>query len=228
MRKLNKTLIACAIGLGLAGGVNAFSFSVDDDDGYYAPYATPGWGGPGWGPGYYNPWVAPPTGFWYPPLPSYDRSQMKRGRQRRMDNFDDAMNELRDMLYGGADFERTRAIQIARKIEATSGHALTGNFHPGSVVTTGSRTTTALWGNEEAFKANAEALRLSAGALADELAKRPTEEQGAVYLSKRSEEYGRKKDYEEVPVSPQIWKKFNALSDTCVACHSAFRGRGWW
>lgn len=233
MRNPRKALLACVVGLALssAGSLQAFSFSIDDDDDYPywgAPVAGPGWGAPAWGPGYYRPWVAPPAHFWYPRLPSYDRSRMKQGRQRQMDNFDDAMNDLRDMLYGGADFDRTRAIQLTRKIEATSGHALTGNFHPGAVVTTGSRTSPALWGNEEAFKANAEALRNAAGALADELAKKPSEEQGAVYLSQRSEEFGRNKEYNEVPVSPQIWKKFNTLSDSCVACHSAFRGPSWW
>ena len=260
MRNLRKTLIggAVALALGGAGSVQAFSFSIDDDDDYYRPYwgppVAPGWVAPYPGQsqaqpqpqaqsqpqaqtevqaqarpqGYYRPWVAPPNYFWYPRLPSYDRSKMRQGRQHQMNNFDDAMNDLRDMLYGGEDFDRTRAIQLARKIEATSGHALTGNFHPGSVVTTGSRVTTALWGNEEAFKANAEALRLAAGDFADELAKRPSEQQGAVYLSQRSEHFGRSKEHKEAPVSPQIWKKFNVLSDTCVTCHSTFRGPNWW
>ena len=166
MRNLRKTLFACATaGLTALGASNvqAFSFSIDDDDDYYRPYWGAPYGGPGWGappawgaPAYFEPWVTPPQRFWYPRLPNYDRSRMKQERQRDMGNFDSVMNELRDMLYGNADFDRTRAIQLARKIEATSGQAMTGNFHPGAVVTMGSHTSPKLWGNEEAFRANAE------------------------------------------------------------------------
>jgi len=94
------------------------------------------------------------------------------------------------------------------------------------VVTTGSHTTLALLNNQEAFKANAQALQAAAAALAEELAKRPTAEEGAIYLPKERA-YG-KEEPETEAVSPKIWEKFNALSETCVACHSNFRGRGWW
>jgi len=237
VRNFNRKLLAGTLGFTLmsAGNVLAFSFSIDDDDDYYrpywgAPYAAPGWGAPpqAWGPPVqFQPWVTPPQRFWYPQLRSYDRSKMKQGRQRHMGDFDDAMNEIRAMLYGNEDFDRTQAIQIARKIEATSGEAMTGNFHPGSVVTMGSRTSPRLWGNEEAFKSNAEAMKAAAGALAEELGKKPTDEEGAIYLSQRSVKFGQPDERKEVPVSPQIWKKFNELSDTCVACHSNFRGPSW-
>lgn len=237
MRSIKRSLVTGAVGLALmsVSNVQAFSFSIDDDDDYYrpywgAPYGAPAWGAPpGWNapPAQFQPWVTPPQNFWYPRLPSYDRSKMKQGRQRHMGDFDDAMNELRDMLYGSADFDRTRAIQITRKIEATSGQAMTGNFHPGAVVTMGSRTSPNLWGNEEAFQGNAEALKAAAGAFAEELVKKPSEAEGAIYLSRRSAKFGKPNERVEEPVSPQIWKKFNELSDTCVACHSSFRGPAW-
>lgn len=236
MQHLKRNLLIGGFSLALlgAGQALAFSFSFDDDDDYYhpgwgVPYAPPGWAGAQqWAPpANLQPWNSPPQQYWYPRLPSYDRSVMRQNRQRQMSNFDDAMNELRDMLYGNADFDRTRAIQLARKIEATSGRALAGNFHPGSVATAGSHTSPRLWGNEEAFKANTESLKTAAGVFAEELGKRPTDEEGAVYLSQRSEKFGKAGQRKEVPVSPQIWKKFNELSDTCVACHSVFRGPGW-
>lgn len=235
MRNLKKNLIAGTIGLVLFSGgpVQAFSFSIDNDDDYYHPFLGAPYGGP-WGgvqtwnpPTTSQPWMTPPRQFWYPRLPSYDRSRMKQDRQRHMGNFDDAMNELRDMLYGSSDFDRTRAVQLTRKIEATSGQAMTGNFHPGSVVTMGSRTSPKLWGNEEAFQAKAGALKAAAADLAEELAKKPSDAEGALYLGKRSEKFGQAGERKEVAVSPQIWKKFNLLSETCVACHSVFRGPNW-
>jgi len=236
MKHLKKTLLACAAGVTLlgAGSVQAgFSFGDSNfnfGNGYYLYGANPYWGGPAygapaWGP-VYRPGVWAPPAYGYPWLSSFDRSTMKHRRQEQMSDHHEAMNDLRDMMYTDQGFDRTKAVQIARKIEATSGESLTGNFHPGSVVTTGSHTTLALLNNQEAFKANAQALQAAAAALAEELAKRPTAEEGAIYLPKERA-YG-KEEPETEAVSPQIWEKFTALSDTCVACHSNFRGRGWW
>lgn len=191
----------------------AFSFDFGDDDNY--PY----WGRP------YSPWVAPPA-YYFPRLPSYDRSSMVQKRQRVMSDHDKSMHELKEMLYGKYGFDRAVAIKLARNIELTSGSALTGNFHPGAVSAFRSRTTSALWGNEQTFKANALALQAAARDLATELAKQPTAEEGAVHLPRRSIAFDQDKP-ETVPVSAGIWEKYNNLSTICESCHSGFRGPKW-
>ena len=191
--------------------------------------AAPAAGGPYAGPVFvplYRPWGWGPGAYGIPWLNRYDRSTITHRRQRTMSEHDKAMNELRDMMYTDQGFDRTRAVQIVRKIEATSGESLISNFHPGSIRSMGSHTTLALLGNQETFKAHAKALQAAAADLAEELAKSPTAEEGAIYLTK-GPAYGREAP-EQVAVSPEIWKKFNALSDTCVNCHHNFRGRGWW
>ena len=192
----------------------AFSFNFGDDDDY--PY---------WGHAY-SPWIAQP-GYYYPRLPSYDRSIMVRNRQQMMSTHDDAMDELNELLYGRYGFDRAVAIKLARKIEISSGYALTSNFHPGAVRGFSSRTTPALWGNEQTFKANALALQVAASDLASEFEKQPkADEEGAVQLPKRSIGFDRDAA-ETVTVSAGIWKKFNTLSNVCASCHSGFRGHNW-
>jgi cytochrome c556 len=243
MQRIRKTLLAGLVGLALgsAGTAQAgFSFgdsnfSFGDDDDWWGPgwgnpylggpYGRPGWGDPrwgnggtgrGWGPGY-GPWGPGPYGM-PPRLGSFDRTKMRLDRQRQMSNHDDAMEELGDMLYGRYNFDREKAIELAREIESGAGMALVRNFHPGSIATDESHTTPAFWGNEATFKANADALKTAATALAEELAKRPTDEEGAVYS-----DHGRGDE----PVSPDIWEKFHDVANSCRACHATFRGPKW-
>lgn len=221
MKITNQPMAAAIAGTLLlgAGAVHAFSFDIGDDNDYYYPY----YGG--------MPAYAPPPGYYLPPrLPSYDRSVMKMQRQNMMDDHRDALNELSAMLYGGKGFDRTEAVQLARRIEAGSGITLLRNFHPGSLVTSGSRALPSIWSNQEAFKANAEALKGAAGALAEALAKTPSEKD-AIMLPRRNAVFDCKDDDKactQVPVDPSVWAKFNDLSATCEACHAGFRGFGWW
>jgi cytochrome c556 len=211
MQYLKMTLICVLIALlGGTGAVQAFSFDFgDDDDYYYHPYWRP----------YYQPWAS----YFPPQLPSFDRSAMVRERQQLMDNHMDAMTRLRELLYGKHGFDRAEAIQLARKIELTSGIALTRNFHPGAVREFDSRTTPAFWGNEQTFKANAQALQAAAKDLATELEKQPAAGEGTVYLPKRWTADGEDK----AAVSAAIWEKYNTLSNTCESCHRSFRGSRW-
>mgnify|MGYP001814233817 FL=1 len=235
MQTIGKILSAGLLGLalGTAGSVQAdfsfgdSSFSFGDDDDWWgpgrgnpypvAPYAAPGWGSPA----YYGPWGAPPPYYLPPRLGSFDRSIMRQKRQRQMSNHDDAMEELGDMIYGRYRFEREEAIELARQIEAAAGPALIRNFHPGAIATDGSHTTPAFWGNEAAFKANADALQAAAGALADELEKDLVAQEGA---GTTEEAPGRR--YEK-PVSPEVRNRFNQVANACRACHATFRGPEW-
>jgi len=214
MRHIKNTLLTFLVFyfLGISSA-QAFSFNIGDDDDY--PY----WGYP------YSPWVAPPV-FYFPRIPSYDRSTMVQNRQRIMDTHDETMNELRELLYGRYGFDRAVAIKLARKIELTSGSVLAGNFHPDTVTTYSSRTAPTLWGNEQTFKANAQTLQVAARNLAKELEKQPSAGEGAVYLPRRSIGFDRNEP-DTIPVSAEIWKKFNTLSNVCASCHSSFRGPNW-
>lgn len=192
---------------------NAFTFDFGDND--YHPY---------WG----NPYFRPVTPYYYmPQLPMYDRSTLVRRRQEQMGNNADAMGEIRELLYGRHGFDRGEAIKLAKKIELTSGRAMTQNFHPGAVRDMNSHTTPTYWGNEETFRANAQALAQAARDLAQELEKTPTAEEGAVFLNKRWS--ARKNDGEEdrAAVSASVWDKYNNLSNTCNSCHQSFRGPSW-
>lgn len=216
MRHLKMTLLASVASLFIGiCSAHAFSFDFGDDDDYY--HYPGGWGGPIY---------RPVTPYLYPPQLNYfDRSKLVRQRQDRMDRHYDAMTELGELLYGKYGFDRAEAIQLARKIELTSGAALTKNFHPGAIRQSDSRTTPAYWGNEKTFRAYAKALQAAAADLAVELQKQPTAEEGAVFLPKSSMSYG---DQEETtPVSPAIWDKYNTLSNACEICHTNFRGHRW-
>jgi cytochrome c556 len=234
MQQFRKTLLASLLGLalGAAGTSQAgFSFgdsnfSFGDDDDWRGPgWGHPYWGAPypaapAWGPGT-GPMQAPPAYPYYLPprrLNSYDRTMMRLRRQRQMDNHNDAMEELGDMLYGRYIFDREEAIKLAREIEASAGDALIHNFHPGSIAQDGSHATPAFWGNEKTFKANADALKTAAAALAEELEKRPGKDEGPVYPKRSSD---------DDPISKEIWSRYNAVASTCRACHATFRGPEW-
>jgi cytochrome c556 len=142
-------------------------------------------------------------------------------RQNRMQRRATTMNQLSDLLSGRYGFDREKAIRLARGIEQSAGHALSRNFHPGAVIDDYSRTTRSLWGNEEMFRQSATSLQSAAKALAEELAKKPTQEEGAVYL--RAQRKPGEDTADTVAVSPKVWEKYNAVSSTCNACHRSFR-----
>ena len=186
-------------------------------------WGSPMWGGRNWGsPGYYRP----PTGYYYPPprINSYDRTTMRLRRQGLMSKHDDAMDSLADMLYGRYRFDREDAIDYARQIENDSGLNMVRDFHPGSVVTDGSHTAPTLWGNEQTFRANADALRVAAEALRQELEKQPKEGEGAMYPRRdKGFDYRPRYGTDDDPISSDVFDKFNDLAATCIACHSYFR-----
>jgi cytochrome c556 len=166
---------------------------------------------------------------YYPRLDSYDRSTMKDRRQRFMSQHDDAMDSLADMLYGKYRFDREDAIELAHEIELLSNENLWNNFHPGAVVTAGSNTSTALWGNEEAFKSYADAMRTAATGLRTELQKTPKQGESAIYANRsKGFDYRKPSDGEAVePMSPEIFGKFDNLASSCRACHAYFRLPDW-
>lgn len=198
---------------GLAHGFNFdfddFDFGDDDDDRYPGWIEAPGQPTPRYG--------------YYPQMKSIDRSRMVYYRQRQMQNLASAMTRLRDQISGRDDFDRAHTIKLAEYIASQSGDSLLRNYHPGSVMDDDSRTTRALWGNEELFKSSAAKTRDAAKALAAELAREPTKEQGAVYL--RTDRRGRGADAETAAVSADLRNKFDELSNSCNSCHRSFRSQ---
>jgi len=226
MRNRAKSLLAGAIGLTLlgAGAAQAFSFSDSTFSFGSNDWGNPYWGAPGYGPGY-GPGYAP--GYFMPPrLPAYDRIRMMNNRQQQMRGHGTAIDDLGDLLFRryGKSFDREEAVQLAREIEASSGPVLLSNFHPGAVVTDGSRVAPSYWGNEQAFQANAMTLQAAATALVEELQKVPTDEEKPLYLST-----GPFSDppRQKVPVSRDVWSRFNDVAATCDSCHRSFRGYRW-
>ena len=148
------------ISLLLYSGVSqAFTFDFGDD---HPPTWVETYGQPA------------PRYYYHPQINSFDRSRMIDHRQNRMQRRATTMNQLSDLLSGRYGFDREKAIGLARGIEQSAGYALSRNFHPGAVIDSDSRTTRALWGNEEMFRQNAMSLQAAAKALAEELAKEPT------------------------------------------------------
>lgn len=213
------SLILLTALLSFSGSAQAFSFDFgDDDDDWYRYYSY--WGNPN------QPWVAPNGMLFYPRLPYFERHQMIDQRQSQMGQKYDAMDELGSMLYGRGGFDRATALKLARIIESLAGSRLSQNFHPGSVATDRSRTMLSLWNNRTQFNANADALRLAAKALADEIAKQPANGDESVMLPQAIDNYGTP-GKEKIAVSTGVWEKFNALSDVCDSCHRDFRGFRW-
>jgi len=219
-----------------SGSVAAFSFGESFNESWGSGNSGSSWGTPDWGTSYSTPnsnwrgqrYYPGPGNYNYPPVSPYDRNQMRERRQVQMSDHDDSMDSLADMLFGKFRFDREEAIELAQEIEASSGQDLLRNFHPGAVATHDSRTAPALWGNEKAFKSYANAMRLAAVALAEELKKRPKAEEGALYPRRsRGFEYRRSFGNDADPIAPTVFEKFNKLSSTCQTCHSYFRIPGW-
>ena len=184
----------------------AFSFDFGDD---HPPTWIESYGQPA------------PRYYYHPQINSFDRGKMIDHRQNRMQRRATTMNQLSDLLSGRYGFDREQAIWLARGIEQSAGYALSRNFHPGAVIDDYSRTTRSLWGNEEMFRQYATSLQTAAKALAEELAKEPAQEEGAVYMRaqrKRGEDTA-----SSIAVSPKVWEKYSAVSATCTSCHRSFR-----
>jgi len=246
MHRFQKIILTGAIGMALVGPGTAFgwgdSFSFGDSwnpgasksswstPNWGTSYSSPNWSRRGWNqPAWGGPAYYPPPARQYYPRPSvYDRTQMKDNRQKLMSNHDDSMDSLADMLYGKFRFDRDDAIQKAREIETNSGQIILHNFHPGAIATYGSNTAPTFWGNEEAFKSYADVMKAAAVALAEELEKRPTDEEGAIYAGRsRGFVYQKPGGNDVEPISPQVFTKFHELASTCQACHGYFRLSKW-
>lgn len=203
------------------------SWKSDWGESYDATWeSNPNWGNRNWGAPAYRPAYPAPQPYArpYSYVPSYDRWNMRDRRQKLMSDHDDAMDDLSDMLYGGYRFDRQEAIELAKQIEASSGEILTRDFHPGAVATSGSNTAPAAMTNQDVFKANAQALKKTAGELAAELSRTPEAGEQVMYSRNgRGFSYRRIRGEDSEPLSPQIFNKFNALAATCNSCHSYFR-----
>ena len=98
----------------------------------------------------------------------YGPNAMKQDRQKLMRNHGHAMDDLESIIDGRKRFDRLEATKLAREIEAGAGENMWRLYEPSSVTARGSRTAAPIWGNFEVFKANANALKQTAGALADD------------------------------------------------------------
>ena len=164
---------------------------------------------------------------WYGPSyhGDYGPQSMKRDRQQLMRNHGHAMDDLEAMIDGRRRFDRLEATKLAREIEAGAGENMWRLYPPASVAAPGSRTAPPIWGNFETFKANANALKQTAGALADHLEKRPgpADVQEGVWVPRRSPGFGNVWGREGGDITHEAIAEYIRLGRICTVCHLNFR-----
>ena len=199
MKLLNIKLIAGLFGLGFC--VVTISAAHSWHGGHYRSY---------YGPSYYG---------------EYGPGAMKRDRQKLMRNHGHAMDDLNAIIEGRRRFARLEATKLAREIEAGAGENMWRLYAPASVTAPGSRTAPPIWGNFETFKANANALKETAGALADQLEKRPTstDYQEGVWVPRRSSGYGNRWGQRGGDITQGAIAEYVRLGRICTVCHLDFR-----
>ena len=199
MKLLNTKLIAGLMGIGLCmvsiSAVHAW---------YGGPYRSY------YGPSYHG---------------QYGPGSMKRDRQELMRDHGHAMDDLEAIIEGRKRFDRLEATKLAREIEAGAGENMWRLYAPASVTASGSRTAPPIWGNFETFKANANALKQTAGALADELEKRPTstDYQEGVWAPPRSSGFGNLWGQRGGDMTHEAIAEYIRLGRICTVCHLNFR-----
>lgn len=187
--------------------------------GYWGPSWGGPWSEPGWGGG---PWSEP--GY---PYGGYGQSlDRMHERQREMRDHRAAMQSVARMLSGQRNFDRAKAIGLAREIEASAGENMARLFKPGDWQR--SPLTRARIGDEmETFKANADALKQAAGELADALEKQPSAEDVSAGRA-WSPDWGMGGPHsrwrnERRAVTQQVFDAYTKLRATCHGCHANFR-----
>jgi len=171
--------------------------------------AAHAWYGP-YGPSYYG---------------QYGPNAMKRDRQKLMRGHAQAMDDLAAIIEGRKRFDRLKATKLAREIEAGAGENMWRLYAPDSVAAPGSRTAPPIWGNFETFKANANALKETAGGLADELEKRPTDKdyQEGVWIPPYSSGLGNRWGQRGGDMTQAAIAEYIRLERVCAVCHLDFR-----
>ena len=199
MKVLNTRLIAGLSALGLC--MVAISAAHAWYDGPYRHH---------YGPSYYG---------------QHGPDSMKRDRQKLMRNHGHAMDELEAIIEGRKRFDRLEATKLAREIEAGAGENMWRLYEPASVTAPGSRTAPPIWGNFDTFKANANALKQTAGSLADELEKRPTQTdyQEGVWVPPRSSGFGNLWGQRGGDMTNEAITEYIRLGRICTVCHLNFR-----
>ena len=203
------------IGAALVGGTIAIGTSAHAywGDPWGGPRSEPGWDG--------GPWSEP--GY---PFSGYGRAHYRtHQRQSEMRDHKSAMQSVARMLSGQRNFDRAKAIGLAREIEASAGENLTRLFEPG--VWRRSPLSRARIDDFESFRANAEALKQAAGELADKLEKQPSVADiraGHAW----SPDWGMGGPYsrgrnEGGAVTKQVFDAYTNLRATCHSCHANFR-----
>ena len=189
------------------------------------------WGGP-WGDPWGGPWGGPRSGPGHYPYSGYNQA-IDRTHERQQEMYDhrNAMRKVGRMLSGRNNFDRAEAVSLVREIEASAGENLTKLFKAGD--SQRSPLSRARIDDMETFKANADALKAAAGALANELEKQPSAEDvrtGQAYSPDRmrSSYRGWRSPYsyrrsEGKAVSSGVIDAYGKLVDTCSGCHANFR-----
>lgn len=180
------------------------------------------WNGP-WAPS--GPFQAP--GYQNPMAQGQQQTQ---GRRIDMTDHGRNMDELDKMFDGRLNFNRDRALRLARELEAEAGEALWKQFQPGSH-SRNSRVMPRILSDFETFQAYAETLKHNAGALVAALENNPTPHdvmRGGAYVPRGSYNTPWRRSPYQRPdfgaVDMRALQAYATMAATCNICHTVYRG----
>lgn len=180
--------------------------------------ASAQWGGPwGGGPGFQNPMS--------------QSGPQTQGRRTMMTGHGHNMDGLDKMFDGRLNFNRDRALRIAREIEASAGESLWKQFEVDTHAPS-SRVTPRILSDFDTFQAYAETLKYNAGVLIEALERNPAPPEvygGRAYVPRGS--YGTPYRGGRHPQAPDFGavdikalQAYAGMVATCNICHTVYRG----
>lgn len=176
-----------------------------------------------------GPWGAGPGG------PGYQLGQgqqQTQGRRTQMTGHGHSMDELEKLFDGRLNFNRDRALRIAREIEAGAGENLWKQFQAGTHGPS-TRVMPRILSDFETFQTYAETLKHNAGVLVEALQRNPTPHdvyRGGAYVPRgsygtpyRPGPYGQAHRPDFGAVDMKAMQAYAGMVATCNICHMVYR-----
>ena len=158
--------------------------------------------------------------------------QQTQARRTQMTGHGHNMDELEKLFDGRLNFNRDRALRIAREIEAGAGENLWKQFQTGTHGLN-SRVMPRILSDFETFQAYAETLKHNAGVLVEALQRNPTPVdvyRGGAYVPRgsygtpyRRGPYGQAQRPDFGAVDMKAMQAYAGMVATCNICHMVYR-----
>ncbi|MBF0247501.1 MAG: cytochrome c [Alphaproteobacteria bacterium] len=189
--------------------------------------------------GAFAQWAPPGPGMWGPGGQGRPDTSRTQTRQGEMTRHGWKMDELERMFDGQSNFNRGRALTLAREIEAGAGEALWKQFEQPGSHGPSTRITPRILADFDTFKEYAEVLKSNAGSLASALEAKPTPQevfQGRAMMPRGStmpppwamhapQRRAAPQQQDIGAVDLKALQAFAATAATCEVCHMVYRGR---